>query len=166
MIRAQEILKLIEAWDVKKFPGFASVHYSHNPSSLSEVLRDLKDDIKRFGIRYWRESPVLRFSYDATSDELLVWIYDRSTHIGMEDKDRPTDYVRGFINAGKKNYYVEMYFPDRSPRKWQCAKEEYLPDSLFRFFRDLKWERNNLRVTDTDEMADWAEKQSPLGPAY
>jgi hypothetical protein len=166
MIRASEILELTEVWDVKKFKGFASVHYSHDPSSLADVMRDLKDDIKRYGIRNWRELPVLRFSYDTTSDELLVWIYARIVHMGMEDENRSADYVRGFINSEKKNYYVEMYFPDRSPRKWQCAKEEYLPESLLRFLRGLKWERNNLRVTDDDETADWAEKQDPLGPAY
>lgn len=166
MIRAKDILNQLEAWDVKKFPGFPSVHYSHNPSSLSEVMRDLKDDVKRLGIRAWRELPVLRFSYDMTTDELLVWIYVRSVHMGMEDQSREKDYARGFINADKKNYYVEIYFPDRSPRKWQCALEKYLPPKLLRFLSGLRWERNSLRVNDYDDVADWAEKQDPLGPAY
>jgi hypothetical protein len=78
MISAQNILEELSIVKSDVGPLYISV----DPSSLSSLLRDLKDEIRSVD---FRKEKTFRFFLDLRKDEFLVWMAYRATHGSVID---------------------------------------------------------------------------------
>jgi hypothetical protein len=133
MISARYILSCIqESADISYGPR--PVLYSRDPSSLSQALVDLKDDI-RDPVLEFKKDPLLRFLYDPRKDVLKVWCAYRATHDRFEGSGSGF-YVLGTVNASDKMYTTESEHPNYYP-----ALDQTFP-KLASFIRGLRRTEN------------------------
>lgn len=112
MISAKHILEELSI--VKSDVG--PLHISVDPSSLSTILRDLKDEIRSVDFRKER---TLRFFVDLRKDEFLVWMAYRATHGSVID-DFGEVGIAGLIYLDKKE--VVLYSRGLDVLAWAIEK--------------------------------------------
>jgi|WetSurSiteA1Bulk_404760.scaffolds.fasta_scaffold184780_2 hypothetical protein len=110
MITATAILQklrlLYEEWAVAKVdPKKGPISISENPSSFSEVMRDLKDDIRDPDVNF-RQEPLIRFLYDPQRDLLLAWCAAKAIH---RDFSKSRSDVIGTIDASRKLFFTQSF---------------------------------------------------------
>jgi len=153
MIRASEILELTEVWDVKKFKGFASVHYSHDPSSLADVMRDLKDDIKRL-LRHLNGEglTIIHVTHDyreAVSLASMVGVIHNGRII---QEGKPDQVFRKPVNkfvarySGIRNFFRVQYVLNNGSWKAFCS------DNLAFNIPDCKYPSEGLMILRSDDI--------------
>jgi hypothetical protein len=106
----QELKQLKEEWSVIKI-GKTPVSISDNPSSFSEVMRDLKDDIRDPLVNF-RQEPLLRFLYNPEKDSLIVWCSYRANHM---DFSKSKSDILGTIDASRRIFFTQSYDPSYTP---------------------------------------------------
>jgi hypothetical protein len=116
LITARSIIQSItnlffESIEISQGPK--NILYSLNPSSLSQSLIDLKDEI-RDPVLEFNNDPLLRFIYDPKQNELKVWCAYRATHERFEGSGSGY-YILGTVNVKQKRYVTESDHPDYYP---------------------------------------------------
>ena len=77
MIKASQIISLVEEFSIVKIGRSRRIDVCINPASVSEILMELKEGTRT---REFREEPNLRFVLDFKSSDLTAWVAYEAVH--------------------------------------------------------------------------------------
>jgi hypothetical protein len=110
------------------------ISISENPSSIAEVLRDLKDETRT--LRFKQDS-TLRFFLDLLSGDLLVWNANLAIHDDVLDEFNSTG-IAGLFYLDSNEAYLYMKGISVPVRKFQQLDIEKSFDRLVRLLKNFK----------------------------
>jgi hypothetical protein len=117
MITARTLLDKIldlfsEEWAIARVdPKKGPISISDDPSSFSEVMRDLKDDIRDPDVNF-RQEPLIRFLYNKDSDKLTAWCAAKAIH---RDFSQSRADILGTIDASRRVFFTQSFDTNYNP---------------------------------------------------
>ena len=130
--------KLIEALSIVRTRRWNKpLALSINPSSISEVMRDLKDDIQSLGreARQFRTRGELRFYLDLISDDLFVWNAYNAAHNDAVEIEKG---IAGILELGSGKVYFWSRGINISVRDFEKMDIEKGFDRMLRLFSEFR----------------------------